>query len=262
MHTEIEKMQTKPFIQNHVDFNFEVKMQKLRVLAEMSANIAHEINNPLTIIVAKALQTKDILTEAQVTPKAIENLNQIISNACRITNIIKTLNLFARNREENDSKQSLFVEETINDTLPLVATKLRNKGVQIDLTRLDMTEQILTNPCDAVQVLTNLLMNSIDELTFNPAPVIEITSEVKNHKLLIKVSDNGPGVPEQLSEKIFESFFTTKTKQNGMGLGLSISRFLAKKNDGDLYVLSRDNGSCFCYEVPLANPKGISKDGI
>jgi signal transduction histidine kinase len=196
---------------------------KLEVLNEISAGIAHEIRNPLSSIKGAARLLSDHLQEKSnpedseyftIIADEIERLNTILTNYQFFTKPLKT------------EKQLVFINEVIQKTVKLAEIDVSHIKI-----KLDLSEEIRQIQADAVsikQVFLNLIKNAADAC--NPDGELIIKTEYIHPWVKISFSDNGMGIPPESSNRIFEPFFSTKTK--GMGMGLSICQWIIQTHGG------------------------------
>jgi signal transduction histidine kinase len=242
-----------------------VESEKMASLGQLTAGIAHEINNPINFIsggvqALEVLQNEIIenknLTDAELiqTKKDIKELMNSISNGVtRTAGIIKSLKVFSSPSEEIDSH--INVIEPINNSLVLVGSKLADENISVQKDFQHHSTAKANSP-QISQVLINLLDNSIHALRKNTGnKIISIHTLETKDEVIIKIKDNGSGIPEQLQHHIFEPFFTTKEVGSGTGLGLSVSYSIIKRHNGKLsFVSSPSEGT----EFTVALPKGVA----
>ena len=231
--------------------DFQLKLinsAKFSAIGEMASGIAHEINNPLAIIVARvsSLQKKVISGNID-SEKLSEELQKINDTSFRITRIITSLRNISRdsNLEQSDWTN---LQEVINESLDLIQEKLNHNGVQLKL-NLPKNIEILFSRVQLGQVLINLLSNSLDAIMGTKNPWINISIDINQSILLIKVQDSGLGIPISLQDKIMQPFFTTKDVGKGTGLGLSLNRSIAEKNRAKFYYDKNSLNTQFIVET-------------
>lgn len=227
---------------------------KLSALGEMSAGIAHEINNPIAIIdgMAKVLREKSrrkILGENELD----EELSALIATTQRISQIVSSLRIFSRD-SSNDQLVETDLQTVLSSTLKLCKERFNNRDIYPP-TIPEMPAIIIhCQPVQITQVFLNLFNNAIDAVEGVPDPVVKLEIQVNEAFVEAKVIDNGPGIAPALADKIFQPFFTTKEVGKGTGLGLSISRGIVESHQGELYLDKRTQETTFVVKIPLATP--------
>lgn len=231
-----------------------VSSSKMAALGEMGGALAHEINNPLTIIHGNAvllgkLIEKNALDESEVLSAA----SRIKETALRISEIVKGLRTFARDGK-HDPKKPALVRELIDDALVLCRERFKNNGISLEVEAGDPSWTVECRAVELVQVLVNLLSNAFDAVQGAPAPrhVRLSASRPSPESIVLAVEDSGPGVPVELRDKIMQPFFTTKPPGQGTGLGLSIASGIVLGHGGRLYLDPKNASTKFLVEIPIA----------
>jgi signal transduction histidine kinase len=206
-----------------------VETSKLAALGEMAGGIAHEINTPLGAILLRASQIKRMLEKSpESLEKVIEFSDVIISICQKIESIIKGLKHFARSSEKDPFSKNKLID-IINDTLALCAARMEENNVEIIIEGSMNDLEIECRPSQISQVLLNLFSNAQHALNNSSENKwIKISLTIEEEFIQIKIMDNGVGIPENIANKIFQPFFTTKEIGVGTGLGLSISSGIIK----------------------------------
>jgi|GEM_PF-1666664 len=226
---------------------------RLTAIGEMAAGIAHEINNPLAIIMGKVHNLKKQVSVLDRTEAVSfeKNITKIEDTILRIKKIIQGLRSFARD-SSHEPMSDVTVQTILDDTLALCSEKMSSRGIHLVLQT--QPAMLKCRPWQISQILVNLLSNAIDALEGRPDGEIEIRTEVSGNKLQIRIYDNGTGIPKEIRNKILDPFFTTKEVGKGTGLGLSISTGLAKAHEGKLYLDEKEaSRTCFVLELPLSH---------
>lgn len=232
-----------------------IQASKLTSLGEMASGIAHEINNPLTIISALATRTKKNLKDSSITlEKSAENQDKIIATVDRIAKIIRGLRSFSRD-SNGDQFGRKKVSEIIEMTLDLCAERLKDKGIDIKIDPVIQVE-IECREVQIVQVLVNLLNNSHDAVQSMEEKWIHISTWEYGDKVYIRITDSGPGIEDDVVEKMMVPFYTTKEIGKGTGLGLSISKGIIEAHHGNFYYRKFDNHTSFVMELRKNVHKG------
>lgn len=224
--------------------------ERMNAMAEMAAGIAHEILNPLTVIAGKTSLLQGMLDKLNLeAPESINKCTQSISNQCtRITKIVKALRTFSRNGIQ-DPFQAVPLQQIVDESLALCTERARLKGTKFTVQELPDAPLVHCRAVQIIQILVNLLNNAVDATQDTHQPEVQIQYSVFNSGIDIFVSDNGPGVPDHIAEKIFEPFYTTKDVGKGTGLGLSLSLRLSQDNGGSLNLDRKRGPSCFVLRL-------------
>ncbi len=241
-----------------------VETGKLASLGEMAAGIAHEINNPVAIMVEEAGWIEDLLEEEEF--KEGENLEeferalkQIRTQGRRCKEITHKLLSFAR---KTDSRiQDVSINDLVEELVMLSEQRAKYSSVTIQAELQKNLPTLRVSQSELQQVLLNLMNNALDAMektggNLRIATRMEGNNIIVGDHILIEVADDGPGIPAANLAKIFDPFFTTKPVGKGTGLGLSICYGIIKKMGGDIEVRSViDEGTTFMVKLPLPRPK-------
>ncbi len=226
---------------------------KMSLLGEMAGRIAHEINTPLAIINSHASVLREKINLSKDTREDnLNRLGKIEITVNRIAKIVKSLRSFSRN-SEHDAKVLISVKSVIDSTLDLCNEKLTQDQVDLRLS-IDDQAHIMARSTEIGQVLMNLINNSMDAISDLPEKWIDVKCYHENDRVLISVTDSGPGIPQSIIEKIMIPFFTTKEVGKGTGLGLSISKGIVESHDGTLEYDQSSPHTRFVLSLPAAQP--------
>jgi len=225
---------------------------KLAAIGELSGVVAHELKNPLTVIQAYIERIEDIEYNddkvKEVIRECIEGANRNIS---RMVSIIDHLKTFGRENKGEVSKVSLH--KVIESSFVLFGKQFKNQNIEIVKNYYSMGNIfIMCDPDQIEQVFINLFVNAQGAMENLPMKAIEITTDVEDGKAIIYFEDTGPGIGEEIEDKIFNPFFTTKDTGRGTGLGLSIVHGIVKDHRGDIESIRGDRGAKFKISFPLA----------
>lgn len=209
--------------------------ERIKSLGEMSASIAHEINNPLSVISLNAQNLTEIVEtlseESEINADTLDDLRDIsetmLKHTTRISEIIKNMRAFARS-DDTEPTDTVNLLNTVNETLNLCATQIRKHGIEI-FVNIPVNLTVTTNSHSLQQVLMNFIHNAHESLLAFPVetPYIEIEAKASKKDITLSVRDNGKGMDKEQCERCLEAFYSTKA--DGTGLGLHISHALIKK---------------------------------
>lgn len=232
------------------------RADRLVTLGEVAAEIAHEVNNPASILLVRAEYIKGELIDEKSQAKYLDDINIIIQQTKKIAEITKNILHYARKLPQTFSDTDL--NEVIQQSINILKPRISKKEALVKFHREKEPVVVKGNPTQLEQVFCNLINNSVDLFANGNGEIsIKIQSKLKNNileKYRITFHDNGPGVPVEYRDKIFSPFFTTKKDGRGTGLGLFISRNIITNHNGNMY-LSNENGpgATFIIELEARN---------
>jgi two-component system NtrC family sensor kinase len=238
---------------------------KLASIGELSAGVAHEINNPLAIILTERQLLLDAATHAPIADPEFQeqftdSMNQIDTQVQRCKRITQNLLRFSRRTQSLIEKVDLnaFIQEVVD----LMEREARTSGIKFFSEPDPGLPPVSSDPSQLQQVFLNLITNAIDAHDGKPYGSIRIKTQAdpERRMAVVKVADSGSGIkPEHLS-RIFDPFFTTKTVGKGTGLGLSICFSIVKRLGGSLTVQSEvGKGTEFTIRLPYTPPKELQE---
>jgi histidine kinase len=237
-----------------------IQASKMKTLGEMSAGIAHEINQPLNAIKMGSEYLQMVTERAQDPANCIPAADlgpvagEISTQVDRATEIINTLRAFGRKAEL--TKDQIQVNDTVRAVMNIVGQQFKLAGIELELHLAQELPAIMAHSNKLQQVLFNLLTNARDAIMAKdgekPAKgLISIATAQHEGRVVISVTDDGVGIAPEEEHKIFEPFFTTKEVGQGMGLGLAISYGIVKEYDGELTITSQPGeGATFSVAFP------------
>lgn len=227
-----------------------INASKLSSLGEMAGGIAHEINNPLSIIRSRAQQLERMVKSKNMDEDKIsEMVGNIHKTVDRISKIIAGLRSFSRSGEK-DPFVSFPLSELVDHTLEFCRERFANHGVDLMVDPVPPSF-IYGRETQLSQVLLNLLNNAFDAIETKDEKWIKVTFEVHSTTLHLAVTDSGWGIPQDVVDKMMQPFFTTKELGKGTGLGLSISRGIMSEHRGDLLYNAESRRTQFVMVLPL-----------
>ncbi len=223
-------------------------LSRVNMLGEMATGIAHEVNQPLTAVSTYTQACRRMIDAGLIDTDQINDvLSRISEEAVRAGEMIHGLKTLVRKR--NSEMTFCSVNELVLDVIPLAQVESRARGIEIRLELADELPSILADDVQVQQVVLNLLRNAIEATEANAKAVDVVTKVTDAGFVEVAVSDRGPGVADVDPEQVFEPFFSTK--QEGMGMGLSISRSIVEAHGGQIgHRPRRPQGTTFFFRLP------------
>jgi two-component system, NtrC family, sensor kinase len=229
-----------------------IQIEKMASLGQLSATVAHELNNPLEGILTfaklqvKRLQKTD-LTKEKIT-EIIKDLNFLIDESARCGNIVKNLLIFSKQHPTEFKEAN--IETIIEKSIMLVAHHMQMRSMQLIRDYNVANPLIVCSSPQLQQAFVALLINSIEAIVQKGTITVKI-SDAQLDEIRIDISDSGQGMSQETRDHIFEPFFTTKVDGKGVGLGLSVVYGIIENHNGNIEVESEiDKGTTFHISIP------------
>lgn len=223
---------------------------KMNALGRMAAGIAHEINNPLTVVYGNAFRLRRFADEGTISTENVRKIaGQIEKMSLRIVSIISGLRTFAR-EGSSDPFEFVKLQSIVDDTLSFCQRKIESEEIRVTLPQAPSLVEIHCRSVQISQVLLNLLNNACDAVEQNKNKEIAIEFIETEDHVGLAVRDNGVGLSSEEKDRLFEPFFTTKEVGKGTGLGLSVSKGIVKSHDGRLYLDESCSQTRFVFLLP------------
>lgn len=223
-----------------------INSAKLASIGEMASGIAHEINNPLTVIKLSAYRMIQI-ADNEIVKKSAEKINDTVE---RISKIIVGLKQLAK-EDGILAKDQINIRDSIDDVISICQARFRENEIDF---LIDVNNDLKVNGASIQisQVILNLLNNSFDEISVKEGPRwIKLEGKKSDDFIEISVTDSGKGISEEIYDKIMEPFFTTKIDRRGTGLGLSICKNIIEHHRGRLFVDRESPNTKFVIQLPV-----------
>ncbi|MDZ4816807.1 MAG: ATP-binding protein [Verrucomicrobiota bacterium] len=228
------------------------QMEKLMAIGQMVAGVAHEINNPLTVI-------KGRLDLLKLTPGLPEKVNGWVkamdTQLDRVVQIVKNFLLFSR--KDSIEKELVNMTEVVKKSLEFRRYELSLVNIEVIEDYGDITPYVMASSGQIEQVFLNLINNAYHAMSGSPG-ILRIKMRCESDMVHVTFTDSGPGISDDIIMRIFEPFFTTKDVGQGTGLGLSISYSIVQDHGGHLSVWNElGAGAAFKVQLPITNFDGV-----
>jgi len=233
-----------------------IQSDKMAALGKMAAGIAHEINNPLAVIGEKAGWMRDLLLDEKF--QKSENIKEYATSIDKIEEHVErarkvTHNMLGFARRMEHRLDDIDINTVLNQTIELLENHAQINNIEISRDFQADLPIIASDQSQIQQVFLNLMNNAIDAIQKDG--LIEVETREENSQIVIRIKDNGPGIPREYLKKIFDPFFTTKEVGKGTGLGLSVSYNIVEKLGGAITVESKvSEGTIFNVKLPIVMP--------
>lgn len=242
-------------------------VEKMASIGNLAASVAHELNNPLEGILTFARLLVKRIRKFSLPPDQItsltDDLTLVADESLRCGNIVKNLLLFARNKEVSFQRASLT--PIVDRCVKLMGHHATVHGVK---TEVDVTGDLTLecNPNELEQVLIVLMANAIEAMSGGGSPggaLRIVAQKFQEKEIVIKVSDTGIGMSEEIRAHVFEPFFTTKSNEKGVGLGLAVAYGIIQRHHGTIQLESSPgNGTTFMITLPVIQPVESASEAI
>jgi len=228
-------------------------LARVGMVGELSGALAHELNQPLTAILSNAQAAKRMIENTPIDLSELRNvISDIIDDDARAGAVIRHLRALLKKDETRN--EIVDINAVVSRTLELTRSALTAQRVVIVTRFAGAPLPVKGDSVQLQQLLLNLVLNAAEAMagiSRESGALIVTTNSVNNELLQISVSDTGPGIPDVIRNRLFDPFFSTK--QNGLGLGLSICRAIAEKHGGQIYAANNPgHGATFHVSLPLA----------
>lgn len=227
---------------------------RLASLGQLSASVAHEINNPVSGVLNLSMLLQRMLKDDGIPPNRIEEfrkyLSQVVSETTRVGRIVSDLLAFSRRSKPQRAPADL--NRIVKMTLSLAQHKMKLSNVTVEQ---NLCENLPLAACDqsqVQQVVLNLLLNAAEATHTKMERRVTVATEAGNGEVRLIVADNGDGIQPENLAKVFDPFFTTKSEGKGVGLGLAVSYGIIQAHGGDIEVKSQvGEGATFVVTLPV-----------
>ncbi len=224
---------------------------RLITMGEMASTLAHELNQPLAAITSYNSGCLNLLMDGSADPHELLEIHERLARqARRAGEIIRRVHDFVRRSEPK--RETLDVNEVIRDAVGLLEADTRKRRIRVHTDLAGRLPEVAADPVMIEQVIVNLVRNGMDAMNDSPRErrTVRISTSEEGGHLIVRVADQGMGVPPETARRLFEPFFSTK--QEGMGMGLNICRSIAELHHGRLgFEPNPDGGTIFILSLPV-----------
>jgi signal transduction histidine kinase len=207
-----------------------VSKAKLATMGKISANFAHEIRNPLEAISGSAEILSYSIPPGSQESEYIEIIREEIAH---LNDYLESFLEFSKKKQASPSLVS--VKTLIHDTILLLRPLLQKRDIHVSESGIDTAAPVFVDPAQMKRVFVNLVLNSIEAMEYSTERSLEISAQEQDEYVILRIRDSGTGIPEELKQAVFDPYVTTK--QNGTGIGLSVSRSIVGQNGGFVDIL-------------------------
>lgn len=228
---------------------------RLASLGEMGGGIAHEINNPLTIIQGYAAQLTSMVHRKGLTDdKVVHAAEKIIETSERIAKTVHKLRSFSRDGEKEPFREE-EIKVIVESALDFCRARFRNHNIKIISPEIPQYLVVNCRPVQLIQSIFNLLNNAFDAVSKLSERWVQIDVKDLEHQIEIHITDSGKGIPDSVANKMYDPFFTTKDVGQASGLGLSITNSLVATHGGKIHLNRESRNTCFVITLPKSKDK-------
>jgi len=226
-----------------------LQSEKVATMGSLLAGVAHELNNPLSVVLGQAHLLRGRATDRSL----VERADKITAAADRCARIVK--NFLALARQRPPERTDVRLDQVVQEAIELLAYELRTSNVEVVLELAGDLPVVWADAHQLHQVVVNLLANAHQAMRrMDTERRITIRTRLERERLLLEVIDTGPGIPAEIQSRIFEPFFTTKPQGEGTGLGLSLCKRMLEEHDGTITAESEvGRGTTFRIELPVVS---------
>jgi PAS domain S-box-containing protein len=222
-----------------------LQSEKLAAMGRLTSQIAHELNNPIYGI----MNTLELLrTEVPPESKRRRILELSLSETQRLSEMLR--NMLSFSKPEEEKRRPIKINELVEGILLVMEKQMRESNIKVETDFDNEIPEVMASTNQMRQVMLNMIKNAKEAMPKGGTLTVRTAKE--NNKVWIQIQDTGIGIPEELRDKIFEAFFTTKQKVKGVGLGLSVCYGIIKDHGGEINVESEEGkGTIFTISLPI-----------
>lgn len=218
-----QRIKREKAIQKKLEFN-----DRLKLLSEITAGIAHEINTPLNNIIGYS----QLLTKSQQNEQDKQDIEKVIKSAQHAREIVKKLMFFSCEMPSNFAPNNL--NDLVKESLELLKLQLKEKNIKVNLSLNQEIPPVDMDTYQFTQVIFNIVLNALDAMS--PGGMLTVSTNFSNKDVRLKITDNGSGMSEEQQSKLFQPFYSGKKNNTGTGLGLAVSHGIVQAHGGRIEV--------------------------
>jgi C4-dicarboxylate-specific signal transduction histidine kinase len=227
-----------------------MKTTNIAALSNMASGVAHEINNPLTIINGCTNKMLKLHSMGKLDEQSLNsNMNKIFQTTQRIAGIIRSLRIFSRDGS-SDERKVFNIDEIIQDTLNFVGEQFKQDGINLEISSNINNILVWGQRTELSQALLHIVRNAYDAVAAQDQKNITISIIELAGSFILKVTDNGEGISKEALNKVFEPFFTTKQIKKSTGLGLTMAKTIVESHGGRIFIEQTSNSTSVCVKMP------------
>lgn len=228
---------------------------RLSSVGEMAASVAHEINNPLTVIQGHATLLMDLVEEGRLEKESVErSTKKILDTTERIVRIVKSMRTISRGGDHEPFAR-ISLQTLVSETVDFCRLRFKKGMLDLRIGEVDPGINVLGRGIQISQVIVNLLNNAYDAVQGAPGAWVSLTVQASGDWIEIFVADSGKGIPPEVADKLMQPFFTTKPSGKGTGLGLSISSRIVASHQGQFFLDRTAPNTRFVVKLPKPAPE-------
>jgi two-component system NtrC family sensor kinase len=222
-----------------------LQSEKLAAMGRLTSQIAHELNNPIYGI----MNTLELLkTEIPPESKRRRILELSLSETQRLSEMLR--NMLSFSKPEEEKRRPIRINELVEGILLVMEKQMRESNIKVETSFDDEIPEVMASTNQMRQVMLNMIKNAKEAMPKGGTLTVRTSRE--DNRVMIHIQDTGMGIPEEIRNKIFEAFFTTKQKVKGVGLGLSVCYGIIKDHSGEIKVESEEGeGTTFTISLPI-----------
>lgn len=226
-------------------------VSRLRSMGTLAAFVTHELGNDLQIIENISLS----LIHARDARLEDAELGDLRLATRHMASVLRSLRRLSRESNEHDPMEPIRLADVADDAARLLAPLMRRYGIRLRVQPSPGADDTVHGRVpELLQVAINLLKNAADAVQEVPEPTVTVSVHATDEQVLLRVADNGPGVPDDVRDRIFEPFFTTKASDEGTGIGLAVVQQIVVDHGGSIRLERRDGETVFEVVLPRAQP--------